>query len=221
MTIAEDFLLLATEPTTGKFLLSSMINDITLGGATLVDLIEADRVELTGEKSKARIVLVDNTPIGNPLLDRSIMMLQSKGPMRPQTAVGQLGKKSRVPLYEALAARGFVRREPHKALGLFPNDRWPLIDTVRRDNLLQLIASSLLHGMDATGETGPLIGLLAASNKLQIVVDKPELKAAKARAKVIAEGDWASDAVRKAIQAAMTGVMIAAVAATSAGSAGS
>lgn len=221
MTVAEDLLLLTTEPTTGKYLLSSMISDITLGGANLIDLIEADRVELTGEKSKARVVLTDNTPIGNPLLDRSIMMLQSKGPMRPQTAVRQLGKKSREPLYEALAARGFVQRKSDKVLGLFPVTRWPVIDTVRRDNLVQLIASSLLHGMDATGETGPLIGLLAASNKLQIVVAKPELKAAKARAKVIAEGDWASEAVQKAIQAAMNTVMIAAVAATTAGSAGS
>lgn len=218
MTIAEDFLLLATEPNSGKYMLSSMISDITLGGATLVDLIEADRVELTGEKSKARVVLTDNTPIGNPVLDRSITMLQSKGPMRPQTAVSRLGKKSKVPLYEALAARGFVQRKNEKVLGLFPVTRWPLIDTVRRDNLLQLIASSLVHGMDATGETGPLIGLLAASNKLQIVVDKPELKAAKARAKVIAEGDWASEAVRKAIQASMNTVMLAAVAASSAGS---
>jgi hypothetical protein len=75
--------------------------------------------------------------------------------------------------------------------------------------------------LDATEQTGPLIGLLAASDKLRLVVDRPEHKAAKARAKVIAEGDWASEEVRKAIQAANAAVMVAAIAATTAGTAGS
>lgn len=104
---------------------------------------------------------------------------------------------------------------------MFPVTRWPVVDSVRRDNLLRLIASSLLHDQEADDSTGPLIGLLAASGKLPLVVDKPELKAAKARAKVIAEGDWASDEVRKAIQAANTVMMVAAISATSAGVAGS
>lgn len=186
MTTAEDFLLLVTEPATGSCRLSSMVSDIALGGANLVDLIEADRVEFTGEKSKAKVVLTDKTPTGNPVLDHAILTLQSMGPMKPRTAVRQLGKKSKEPLYEALAARGVVHPKIDKVLGLFPVTRWPVVDTVRRDSLVQLIQSSLLHGMDATGETGRLIGLLAASDTLRVVVDRPELKAAKARAKVIA-----------------------------------
>lgn len=221
MTIAEDFLLLVTDPANGKCRLSSMATDIALGAANLVDLVEANRVELTGEKRKAKVVLTDKTPLGNPILDRAIMTLQSNGPLRPQAAVRQLGKKSKEPLYEALEARGTVQRRTEKLLGMLTVTRWPVADTVRRDNLVRLIQASLLHGMDADNETGPLIGLLAASDTLRIVVDKPELKAAKARAKVIAEGDWASEEVRKAIQAANTVMIAAVVAATSAGAAGS
>ena len=221
MTIAEDLLLLVTDPESGKCRLSSMITDVTLGGANLVDLVYAKRVELQGDKRKAKVVLIDKSPTGNLILDRAIFALRTKGPLRPQAAVRQLGKKSKEPLYDALEARGTVQRRTEKRFGLFPVTRWPVVDSVRRDNLLRLIRSSLLHDQEADDSTGPLIGLLAASGKLPLVVDKPELKAAKARAKVIAAGDWASDEVRKAIQAANTVMMVAAISATSAGAAGS
>ena len=186
MAIAEDFLLLVTDPESGRFGLSSMVADIVLGGANLVDLVHAQRVELTGDKKKEKVVLIDKTPLGNPVLDRAILTLQSKGPLRPPAAVKQLGKKSKEPLYQALEARGTVQCRTEKKLGMFTITRWPVVDSVRRDYLVRLIQASLLHGMDADNETGPLICLLAASDKLRVVVDKPELKAAKARAKVIA-----------------------------------
>ncbi|MBC7596886.1 MAG: GPP34 family phosphoprotein [Kineosporiaceae bacterium] len=185
MTIAEDFLLLVTDPANGKCRLRTMATDTALGSANLVDLANAQRVELTGQKKKAKVVLIDKTPLGNPVLDRAIWMLQSKGPMRLQEAVRQLGKQSKAPLYEALSARGMVQRRTEKRLGLFTVIRWPVVDAVRRDNLIRLIQASLLHSMDTDDETGPLIGLLAASDSLRVVVDKPEIKAAKARAKVI------------------------------------
>lgn len=219
MTIGEDFLLLATDPASGKCQLSSMITNVALGGANLVDLLRADRIEINGRKGKAKVALTDKTGLGSPVLDHAIMTLQTKGPMRPQAAVRELGKKSKQSLYEALEARGDVQRQTEKMFTLFTVTRWPVIDLVRRANLVQLIQSNLLHGLDADEDTGPLIGLLAASGKLRLVVERPELKAAKARAKVIANGDWASEEVRKAIQASNDAVMVAIISATSAGSA--
>lgn len=221
MTIGEDFLLLVTHPESGKCRLSSMVADIALGGANLIDLIRAERVELTGKKSKTRVILSDKTPLDNPVLDRAILTLQAKGPMRPQAAVRQLGKKAKLPLYEALEANGEVRRKQEKVLGVFTVTRWPVFDTVSRDNLIRLIQSSLLFELDATERTGPLIGLLAASNSLRLVIDRPELKSAKAQAKVIAKGDWASEEVRKAIQATNAVVLMAAISVAGAGSSSS
>lgn len=211
MTVAEDFLLLVTEPASGKCRLTSTVSEVSLGGATLIDLINAGRIELRGEKRRARVTLVDRTPVGDVVIDRAIARLQIKGPMRAQTAVRTLGKKTRRPLYDALAARGLVQREPHKILGLLSADRWPVVDTTRRDDLIRRIQASLLHDQDADAETGPLIGLLAASDKFRIVIERPEHKRAKARATVIAEGDWASDEVRKAIQTADAAMVIAVI----------
>lgn len=220
MTVGEDFLLLATDPESGKNRLGSLVGDIALGGAILIDLIRADRIELTGSKSKTRVALTDKTPVGSPVLDRAILTLRSKGPMRPQAAVRQLGKKSMEAIYEALEERGEVRLERHKVLGLFTVRRWPVVDRMSRNNLVRLVQSSLVFGLDATEQTGPLIGLLAASGKLLLVVDRPELKAAKARATVITEGDWASEEVRRAIQAANAVVLAAVVSATVASTSG-
>jgi hypothetical protein len=65
-----------------------------------------------------------------------------------------------------------------------------------------------------------LIGLLSAADLTKLLVDKPDRKQAKARAKVIAEGDWANERVRRAIRAAQSAVTAGIVAAT-AGAAGS
>ena len=221
MTVAEDFLLLATDPRDGRCLLGGTAVVPALGGANLLDLIMAEKVELTGQKSKARVSLTNTELTGNPVIDGSIQVLQAKGPMRAQAAVKLLGKKAKETIYDDLVKQGEVRRVSSKAMGVFPLTRHPVIDTVRRDSLRQQIQASLMFELDATKRTGPLIGLLAASGKLQLVVDRPEVRKAKARAKVLAEGDWASDEVRKAIQAANTLLMMTVITATSAGSSSS
>ena len=87
----------------------------------------------------------------------------------------------------------------------------------RRDALVGGLRQVLLHGQPADSRTGPLVGLLLASDQLGLVVEKRERKAAKARAAVVAEGDWASEGVRRAIrdaQAAMNAALAASVAAS-------
>lgn len=216
MTIAEDLVLLVTEPATGKFGLSSMVSDVTLGGAILVDLLQADRVEVQGEGRKARVALRDRSPSGAGVTDRAIRALQASGPLSAQSALKVVGKRQKRPLYEALAAAGVVRRVPHKVLGVFPTDRWPLSNTARRNDLVRRLRQILVHRQPADSHTGPLIGLLSAADKLGLIVEKPDRPAAKARAKVVAGDDWADDEVRKAIAAANAAVLLAVIAATSA-----
>ena len=54
------------------------------------------------------------------------------------------------------------------------------------------------------------------ADMLRIVVDRPDLRAAKARGKEIGQGDWASDSVRKAIQETQAAVTAAVVVSTTA-----
>ena len=66
MLIAEDLLLLATDDGTGKSEISTMQLDPALAGAVLMELVVAGRVDLQGEGRKAEVVVIDDTPLGDP-----------------------------------------------------------------------------------------------------------------------------------------------------------
>lgn len=221
MSTAEDFLLIATDPVSGKALIGSPQSDPVFGGAFLLDLVTDGRLGLEGEGRKARVVVLDRTPVADLLTEQAFDRIRNRGMQKPQNTVTRLGKNGRKLLYESLAARGAVRRRPAKAFGIFPLTRHDIIDTARRDDLRTRIRSALLHDQPTDAETGPLIGLLSAADLVKIVVDKPDRKVAKERAKELAKGDWASVGVRKAIEAAQAAITAGVVAATAAGASGS
>ena len=57
VSTAEDFLLIATDPDSGKPMIDSTQSDPVLGGAILFDLVAAGRLSLDGEGRKARVVV--------------------------------------------------------------------------------------------------------------------------------------------------------------------
>ncbi|MGL4175509.1 MAG: GOLPH3/VPS74 family protein, partial [Dermatophilaceae bacterium] len=122
--------------------------------------------------------------------------------------------------YEMLAAKGLVRREDGRVLGLFPTTRWPAADARAEAEVRAELRAALVDGAEPTTRAVALASLLLALDQLNLVVDKPDRKAAKARAKQLADGHPAGDAVAAAVKAARDTVMIAVVAAT-AGSAAS
>ncbi len=221
MTTAEDLLLIVTDLESGKPQLDSMKADPVIGGGHLLDLVAAGPLALEGAGRKARVVVTSHATVDDPVLEQAFARVRNRGRQSPQNAVTKLGKHGRKQVYGALVAKGQMRARPAKALGIFPVSRYDVVDTARRNDLVNRIRASLLHDQPADAETGPLIGLLSAADLTKLLVDKPERKAAKARAKAIAEGDWASEGVRKAIQAAQAAVTAGIVAATAAGASGS
>jgi len=221
MTTAEDLLLIVTDPQTGKAQLDSMKADPVVGGAHLLDLVAAGRLSLDGPGRRARVVVASHTPVGDPVLDQAFARVRNRGRQTPQNAVTRLGKQGRKHVYAALVAKRQMQQRPVKALGMFPLSRYDVIDSARRNDLVNRVRASLLHDQPADAETGPLIGLLAAADLTKLLVDKSERRLAKQRAKVIAEGDWASEGVRKAIQAAQSAVTAGIMVAATAGAVGS
>jgi hypothetical protein len=217
MTVARDLLLVALDPESGRVRLPSMASDATLGGAALIDLVLLGRLELVGTGRKARVAVADRTPVDDPDLQAAFERVWHKGHQVPKSIVTRLGKKQRKAVLASLEADGLVRDEQRRVLG-FALERYELVDVARRDQLVGALRQVLLHDQPADQVTGPLVGLLLAADQLDLAVEKRERKAAKARAKVVAEGDWASEGVRKAIQdaqAAMTAAMTATIAASS------
>ncbi|RLV54863.1 GPP34 family phosphoprotein [Aeromicrobium phragmitis] len=208
MGTATDLVLIATHPGTHKLLLSTVNNDAILGGAHLLDLVKAGRIGVEGNAKKAKVFVVDGSPVADPEIDAALARIRDGKKRRASDAVGRMGKNGVKNAYRRLCENGQLRPRNETFLG-FPLRRHDVIDLAGREGLRNRVRACLLQGQPADGRTGPLIGLLHASDQLKLVVDKHERKQAKAAAAHISEGDWASAGVKDAIAATQTALMVA------------
>lgn len=220
MLIAEDLLLLLTDDETGKLVASASEVDVALGGALLVELTLMQRLDLAGPSEQVRkghLVVRDASATSDPLLDEALAMAGGKQGKKPQNVVTALGKRVRVRLYDRLAGRGLLRAESGKVLGIFPRHHWPAQDATHEDSVRAGLLTALRNAVAPDPRTGALISLLHALNAVHKAVDPAAAGLSKremnASAKRIAEGDWATDAVRHAIDS-MNAAVIAATSST-------
>jgi hypothetical protein len=213
--LAEDLMLLFLDGRSGRVLADHSSVENALAGAVLIELVNSGRVAFTPNGKKLEVV--DPTPLRDPLLQESISRLTK--PMPPQTAVERLRKKLRENVIARLEERGVVEVRPRKVLGIFPGKSYVIVDEVAHEKVRKAAGEVALGYRGADAHTGSLITLLYAAYAVHKVFegDKRELKR---RAKDIAAGNWAGDAVRRAIVAIQAGVTAAATAAAAASSGG-
>ena len=224
--LAEDLLLLVLDDATGAQTLDGTRADLALGGSLLLDLALAGRVELRKDGpwyGREQVAVVDPTPPGDPLLDQALATVAEK-PRGAQDLVGRLGKGLRGRLLERLEARGVLERRSDKVLGLFPRTRWPAADSRHEEQLRARLHDVLVVGLTPDERTAALVAVLYAVDQAHKVLpglDGRARREVKARAKAVAEGAWAADAVRGAVAAMQAAVMAGTVAATTAATSGS
>jgi hypothetical protein len=220
MNTTADLALVALDPVRARPRLGSYA-EIILGGAAFHDLLLAERVAVTGEGRKARVTVLDPSPVGTAYLDRALERLARRTrELRPRDAVARLGKKLPKAVYASLVADGLVEARPHRILGVVPSTRYAALPQARRDDLVAGVRAVLLGEREPDERSGALGALVGAARLVHLVVPKGRRKEATKRAKTLAEGDWASEAVRAAVKAAEDAMTVAVVAATAAASGG-
>lgn len=217
MLIAEELLLLVTDDGTGKLTVSSHEVDVALGGALLIELTLMQRVDVAGEGEhvrQGRLVVKDAGPTGIDLLDEALEKIARKQGKKPQDVVTSLVKTLRPRLYERLAKQGVLSEQRVKTLGLFPATRWPAHDSAHEEALRRGLETALRNGLAGEPRTAALVSLLHALKAVHKAISPEAVGMSKhdlnASAKRISEGDWASAAVRKAIESINATVAIAA-----------
>lgn len=223
MLIAGDLLLLLLDDESGKFVSSD--SGVAVGGALLVELALAGSVEVrekTSKWSSAKVGVAG--PLlepAEPVLVQAVEVVAEK-PRPAQELVTRLGKSLRDPVLEGLAAGGYIRRSDERALGFIPYTRWPAVSAEREAEVRRLVADVLVGGASPDERTAALIGLLSAVGKAgsTLGLKGKEKRAVDKRAKEIAEGEWAAEAVRNAVLAAQSAAAAAATAVVVAGAAG-
>jgi hypothetical protein len=225
MLLAEDLLLLITDDASGRLAAAGSQVDAGLGGANLVELTLLGKVDITGEQDQGkpgRIIVRDPAPPEDDVLDAALETLAARQGSKPSAVIGPLGKNLRPVLYERLAAAGVLRAGRGRALGIFPTRTWPTQDPGHEAEVRQLVTQALVQPGEPDERTAALIALLHALRCEHKVVDpKPyqlSRRQLRARAAEVAQGNWASEAVRKAIDEMMAAVA-AAVAASAAATA--
>lgn len=222
MLIAEDLLLLVTDDDSGKLCAPAPQVDVALAGANLVQLTLLNKLDLSPDapdSEPGRLVLRDDTPTGDDILDTALRELTALEGRKPEAALRALSRDLRSQVYGRLAARGLVRAHQHKILGVVARHTWPAADARREAEVRRSITDTLRQTAKPDSHTAALIALIHALRCDHKVLDvgglelsKEELKA---RVEEVASGNWASEAVRKTINAMLAAVIAATTAATS------
>jgi len=222
MLLAEELLLLVTDDVTGRLSAPAAQVDAGLGGANLVQLTFMNKVDITGEGDRGkrgRIVVRDPSPTGDEVLDAALQILAARQGSKPSAVIRPLGKNLRRMLYQRLAAAGVLRAGQGRAMGIFPTRTWPAEDPRHEEQVRQQVTQALVQQAEPDARTAALIALLHALRCEHKVVDARSCQLSRRqlrdRAGQIAQGNWASEAVRKAIDDMITAVMAATTAATS------
>jgi hypothetical protein len=118
-------------------------------------------------------------------------------------------------LLARLTKRGVLQMQRRKVLKLFPVRRYPTLNP-GVESAAQSRLQSVVHGAQADARTAALASLLDACRLARRTFPDVDRKQLKLRMKELGEGQWTSDAVRKAIQSIQAGVTTAVSVATSA-----
>ena len=224
MLLAEDLLLLVTDDATGRLSVASSQVDVALGGANLIELTQRSKVDLAGAEDpgkRGRLIVRDPSPAGDEVLDAALAIIGARQGKKPSAVIGQLGKGLRGTLYQRLATAGMLHAGQAKILGVFPARRWPASDSGHEEQVRQAVIEALVQQAEPDQHTAALIALLHAL-KCEHKIAEPRRygisrRQLRARAGEIAQGNWAADAVRKAIEEMTAAVASAAAAAATGG----
>ncbi|NIJ13292.1 hypothetical protein FHU38_003636 [Saccharomonospora amisosensis] len=213
MLIAEDLLLLLFDDKAGKPVDGVSNLDYSMAGAVLIELAMLGRIDVTTDADdgkSGRLVIRDSTPTGEATLDESLATLSKLEGKKPKDVIGPLTKGGLSQrLLDGLVQRGILRREQGRVLGLFPTTRWPAQDSRHEQRTRAELNRVLVDGQQPNERTTALVALLAGMGVTKQVVGGRDPRLVERRATEIAEGNWAGDALRRAVEEITSAVMAA------------
>lgn len=194
--LPEAVMLLLFDPRSGTIAGEGQSLMYTLGGALLIELAARGHVELDDKQRRVRAV--GHAP-EDPLL-RAAWERVPKTASGIRALVMDVGARSRESTLNRLVARGDIRQEPYRFLGIFPSHRLSGGDTGTRDRLLVPVRSALVDGTEPDARAATLIALLSASKNLAAMhADIPWSGEVYHRGKKLERGDWGAKATSDAI----------------------
>ena len=218
MILAEDVLLLLIDDASGKPVVDTTRLDLALAGGMLLDLASSGRVDVAGpgQQVKAgRLLVCDDRSTGDSLLDEALRRVGAVGPRKPEKVLPALAKGLRKDLLLQLIEQGILRDQQRRTLGIFPTHVWPAVDANHQRQLRAGLRDVFVVGRSPAPREAALVSLLHAIDQVPKVLGDVGIPARelRRRAKDVAAGGFADQAVRRAVEA-VTSATTAAIVAT-------
>ncbi|MEV6521224.1 GPP34 family phosphoprotein [Longispora sp. NPDC051575] len=217
VSLAAELVLLTRDASGGSRLGSAHLTP-GVGGALLLELALAERVEVSGRKVIAR----DTRPVGDSPTDAALARIATERARTPKAWVNLLGKAGRQPVLDQLVGAGILRAHHDKVLLVFPRTRYPDAHgtpSPAEADALRRIRAAVTGTGEVPARTAALCALVGAVGFDRKVFGDLPRGQVRARMKEIGEGAWAADAVRRAIAEVQAAVMAGIVASTTASTA--
>ena len=207
-TLAEDLLLLLFQPESGTIAGETTLYYV-LGAAVLAEMALGEHIEATTDRKGTVTVAAVQQDRPSDELFHPAWEYVSERPRGVQATLAAIGPTLRRPILERLIARGDVREEKRKALGLFTITA--LIDggTKRRADLMRDVRAVLVEDATPTPRVAALAALLWGSGALpQFDPEIPWNSAVIARAERLGRGNFGAAAAGEAVTRTMTAIVI-------------
>lgn len=184
LNLAEAFLLLATNDTTGKPEIPVFALRTTVAGAILAELHLLGAIELQGR----RVMATDSTPATD--FQRELDLIRGKSrPHSPKGWVGMLEGRAEVQrVYEGMVSRGIVEHVGEKHLGRFRAVRYPEKDHALEGALMEKVQAALSgppSDLEVPDTTAPIDASLAGPPGADALAAGPVSKGPDARTIVL------------------------------------
>lgn len=212
-TLAEDLLLVLFQPDSGAIAGESALSHV-LAGAVLAELALNESVTTTlPPTGSATVEAVAGRAPSDEILCSAWDHAAGK-PRVVQTVLAAIGPTLRQPLLERLIARGDIREENGKVLGMLKIITLKDGGSGRRSDLIEGVRKVLVDGMEPTPRSAALAALIWASGTLrEFHPELPWSPVVTTRAQELARGDWQAEGTTQAVARA-TAAMFGSIAAS-------
>lgn len=192
-TLAEDLLLVLFQPESGT-IAGGNTHQFVLAGAVLADLaLNQSMTTMTNRTGATTIRAIEGQAPSDEIL-RLAWDYASDKPVPVRTMLAAIGPTLRQPLLERLIARGDIREENGKVLGLLKPTTLKDGGSGRRSDLIGGVRRVLVDGVEPTPRLAALAGLMWGSGTLhQYDPDIPWTSVVIDKARNLERGNWSAE----------------------------
>ncbi|MBT2409865.1 GPP34 family phosphoprotein [Streptomyces sp. ISL-12] len=197
-TLGEQLLLLSLDDESGTAAEPAKVAP-AVAAAALVELALARRIDVTDDM----VTVVDATPLGEPALDAALdAVVGRQEPGGTKDWIHRLRTDAVARARASLIAKGLVREEKKKVLGLFPVRRYPEADGSVEAAVRQRLDAVVLSGAAPDERTASLVALLHGAKLHRLAFADADARRVEAAMESVSQDRWSAAAVRHVVKAA-------------------